>query len=48
AEILDRALRELMEAAAAARARLGEADGIPIVTGLAAFEAGPGGASRRR
>ncbi|MBS1886647.1 MAG: helix-turn-helix transcriptional regulator, partial [Actinobacteria bacterium] len=41
AEILDRALRELMEAAAAARARLGEADGIPIVTGLAAFEAAP-------
>ena len=38
AEILDRALRELMEVAAASRERLGEADGIPVVTGLAAFE----------
>ncbi len=42
AEILDRALRELMEVAAASRERLGDADGIPVVTGLAAFEAPPG------
>ncbi len=38
AEILDRALRELMEVAAASRERLGEGNGIPVVTGLAAFE----------
>jgi DNA-binding transcriptional ArsR family regulator len=38
AEILDRALRELMAVAAASRERLGEQDGIPVVTGLAAFE----------
>jgi DNA-binding transcriptional ArsR family regulator len=38
AEILDRALREVMAVAAASRGRLGEADGIPVVTGLAAFE----------
>jgi DNA-binding transcriptional ArsR family regulator len=38
AEILDRALRELMAVAAASRDRLGDADGIPVVTGLAAFE----------
>jgi DNA-binding transcriptional ArsR family regulator len=38
AEILDRALRELMEVASASRERLGENDGIPVVTGLAAFE----------
>jgi DNA-binding transcriptional ArsR family regulator len=42
AEILDRALRELMSVAAASRGRLGEADGIPVVTGMAAFEAPPG------
>jgi DNA-binding transcriptional ArsR family regulator len=41
AEILDRALRELMEVAAASRQRLGGDDGIPVVTGLAAFEAPP-------
>jgi hypothetical protein len=38
AEILDRALRELMAVAAASRGRLGEADGIAVITGLAAFE----------
>ncbi len=43
AEILDRARRELMGVAARSRERLGEADGIPMVTGLAAFEAPPGG-----
>ena len=43
AEILDRALRELMEVAAASRRRLGGADGIAVVTGLAAFETPPGG-----
>jgi DNA-binding transcriptional ArsR family regulator len=42
AEILDRALRELMEVAAASRERLGGKDGIPVVTGLAAFETPPG------
>jgi hypothetical protein len=42
AEILDRALRELMAVAAASRRRLGDADGIPVVTGLAAFETPPG------
>jgi hypothetical protein len=42
AEILDRALRELMTVAADSRGRLGEADGIPVVTGMAAFEAPPG------
>jgi DNA-binding transcriptional ArsR family regulator len=42
AEILDRALRELMAVAAASRERLGGEDGIPVVTGLAAFEAPPG------
>jgi DNA-binding transcriptional ArsR family regulator len=42
AEILDRALRELMEVGAASRERLGGEDGIPVVTGLAAFEAAPG------
>ena len=41
AEILDRARRELMEVAAASRERLGGEDGIPVVTGLAAFEAPP-------
>jgi DNA-binding transcriptional ArsR family regulator len=43
AEILDRALRDLMEVAAASRKRLGAGEGIPMVTGLAAFEAPPGG-----
>jgi DNA-binding transcriptional ArsR family regulator len=42
AEILDRALRELMEVATDSRERLGEADGIPVVTAMAAFEAPPG------
>ncbi len=42
AEILDHALRELMRIAAESRERLGEADGIPVVTALAAFEAPPG------
>jgi DNA-binding transcriptional ArsR family regulator len=41
AEILDRALRELMQVAAGSRERLGGKDGIPVVTGLAAFEAPP-------
>ena len=43
AEVLDRALRELMAVSARSRGRLGDADGIPVVTGLAAFEAPPGG-----
>ncbi|HTT94302.1 MAG TPA: helix-turn-helix domain-containing protein [Solirubrobacterales bacterium] len=42
AEILDRALQELMAVAAASRARLGAEPGIPVVTGLAAFETPPG------
>ncbi|HVW47961.1 MAG TPA: hypothetical protein VHA76_12955, partial [Solirubrobacterales bacterium] len=42
AEILDRALRELMTVAAESRERLGGADGIPVVTAMAAFEAPPG------
>jgi DNA-binding transcriptional ArsR family regulator len=42
AEILDRALRELMSVAADSRERLGEADGISVVTAMAAFEAPPG------
>ncbi|MBS1842928.1 MAG: helix-turn-helix domain-containing protein [Actinobacteria bacterium] len=42
AEILDRALRELMEVAAHSRERLGGKDGISVVTGLAAFEAPAG------
>jgi DNA-binding transcriptional ArsR family regulator len=42
AEILDRALQELQGVAAKSRERLGGADGIPMVTGLAAFEAPPG------
>lgn len=41
AEILARALRELTAVAAASRKRLGEADGIPVVTAMAAFEAAP-------
>jgi DNA-binding transcriptional ArsR family regulator len=42
AEILDRALQALQVVAAASRERLGGAEGIPMVTGLAAFEAPPG------
>jgi DNA-binding transcriptional ArsR family regulator len=42
AEVLDRALRELMSVAAESRGRLGEKDGIPVVTALAAFEVPPG------
>ncbi|HJZ38460.1 MAG TPA: helix-turn-helix domain-containing protein [Solirubrobacterales bacterium] len=42
AEILDRALQELMSVATDSRERLGEGDGIPIVTAMAAFEAPPG------
>jgi DNA-binding transcriptional ArsR family regulator len=42
AEILDRALRDLMQVATASRERLGGEDGIPVVTALAAFEAPPG------
>jgi hypothetical protein len=42
AEILDRALQELMRVAAASRDRLGGEDGIPVVTAMAAFEAPPG------
>jgi DNA-binding transcriptional ArsR family regulator len=41
AEILDQALRDIQEVAAESRARLGEADGIPVVTALAAFESPP-------
>lgn len=46
AEILDRARRELMQVAAMSRQRLGDEDGIPVVTGLAAFEAPPGAGQR--
>jgi DNA-binding transcriptional ArsR family regulator len=42
AEILDQALRDLQAVAAESRARLGEDDGIPVVTAMAAFEAPPG------
>lgn len=42
AEILDRALRDLMQVATASRERLGGEDGIPVVTALAAFESPPG------
>ena len=41
AEILDRALRQLMTVGADSRKRLGDADGIPVVTAMAAFEAPP-------
>jgi DNA-binding transcriptional ArsR family regulator len=41
AEILDRALRDLQTVAASSRERLGGAEGISVVTGLAAFEAPP-------
>jgi DNA-binding transcriptional ArsR family regulator len=43
AEILDRALQALMKVAAASRERLGGEAGIPVVTGMAAFETPPGG-----
>jgi DNA-binding transcriptional ArsR family regulator len=43
AGVLSRALSDLTAVAAASRERLGDADGIPVVTGLAAFEAPPGG-----
>jgi DNA-binding transcriptional ArsR family regulator len=42
AEILDQARRDIQAVAAESRARLGEADGIPVVTAMAAFEAPPG------
>jgi hypothetical protein len=42
AELLDGTLRDLMRIAAECRDRLGGKDGIPIVTGLAAFEVPPG------
>lgn len=41
AEVMDGALKLLMAVHAKSRARLGEADGIPVVVGLAGFEAGP-------
>jgi len=41
AEILDRALQELQRVAAESRERLDGEDGIPVVTGLAAFESPP-------
>jgi DNA-binding transcriptional ArsR family regulator len=41
AEILDQALRDLQEVAAESRARLGESEGIPVVTAMAAFESPP-------
>ncbi|HEX4304813.1 MAG TPA: winged helix-turn-helix domain-containing protein [Solirubrobacterales bacterium] len=43
AEVLDLTRRKLMAVAGASRERLKEADGIPVVTGLAAFEAAPSG-----
>jgi DNA-binding transcriptional ArsR family regulator len=45
AEILDRALRELQTVATTSRERLGSEAGIPVVTGLAAFEVPPGDGS---
>jgi DNA-binding transcriptional ArsR family regulator len=44
-QIFDRALVEVAKAAGRSRERLGHADGIPFVTGLAAFEAAPGPAA---
>jgi DNA-binding transcriptional ArsR family regulator len=41
AEILDQAQRDLQQVAIESRARLVDADGIPIVTAMAAFEAPP-------
>jgi DNA-binding transcriptional ArsR family regulator len=43
AEILERARREVEAVAAASRERLGTEPGIPVVTGLAAFEMPPTG-----
>ena len=42
AEILDHALQQLQAVAAESRERLGEQDGIPVMTGLAAFETAQG------
>ncbi|HEY0279154.1 MAG TPA: helix-turn-helix domain-containing protein [Solirubrobacterales bacterium] len=42
AEILDQARRDLQQVAIETRARLAEADGIPVVTAMAAFEAPSG------
>jgi DNA-binding transcriptional ArsR family regulator len=42
ARILDATLVEMAKAAGRSRERLGDADGIPLVTGLASFEAAPG------
>jgi hypothetical protein len=39
--ILDQALVEVAKVAGGSRERLGDADGVPVVTGLAAFEAPP-------
>ena len=41
AEILDQARRDLQQVAIESRTRLGEEDGIPVVTAMAAFEAPP-------
>jgi DNA-binding transcriptional ArsR family regulator len=41
AEILDQARRDLQQVAIESRARLADADGIPVVTAMAAFEAPP-------
>jgi DNA-binding transcriptional ArsR family regulator len=41
AEILDQARRDLQQVDIESRARLGETDGIPVVTAMAAFEAPP-------
>jgi DNA-binding transcriptional ArsR family regulator len=45
AEILDRALQDLMNVASTSRERLGEEAGIAVVTALAAFETPPGNES---
>jgi DNA-binding transcriptional ArsR family regulator len=41
AEILDQARRDLQQVDIESRARLGDTDGIPVVTAMAAFEAPP-------
>ena len=41
AEILDRAMKDLQRVATDSRERLGEEDGISVVTGVAAFETPP-------
>jgi DNA-binding transcriptional ArsR family regulator len=46
AEILDQARRDLTEVHGKSRHRLGGADGIPVITGLAAFEIPPARAGR--